>query len=188
MTTSLLFTGHMIDEPGRVEPRFPADLELLVQARIAKAIMPFASGASSTMGFASGARGGDLLFHEECRRRAIGTIIVIPFEPYAFIKSSVQFRRHGDSQWVDRFWRLWDSTPSTRRHILGLPLGDDQAFAICNTRLFELARQHGPIHLIALWDGKGGDGPGGTADLVAKARTMGEPDVFSPKSCVAKVR
>jgi hypothetical protein len=29
------------------------------------------------------------------------------------------------------------------------------------------------LTLIALWDGKGGDGPGGTGDLVDKVKAMG---------------
>jgi hypothetical protein len=55
------------------------------------------------------------------------------------------------------------------------------AYAICNTRLLEMARRHGRVHLVALWDGRGGDGPGGTGDLVAKARMEDEPDIFSPR-------
>jgi hypothetical protein len=44
MPVSLLFTGHMIDEPDRAEPRFPASFEMAVQRRIAKAIRPYVQG------------------------------------------------------------------------------------------------------------------------------------------------
>lgn len=190
MATSLLFTGHMIDRPDRTEPRFPATLETAARARIAKAVESYTpsssnhlqtSQVSSVMGFASGARGGDILFHEECRRHAIDTVIMIPFEPETFIKSSVAIEGIDDGTWPRRFWSLWNTTPPERRHVLSLSR-DDEAYAICNTRLLELARRHGRIHLIALWDGKDGDGPGGTADLVAKARMEDDPDVFSPES------
>jgi hypothetical protein len=62
-----------------------------------------------------------------------------------------------------RFQKLWDETPSARRHVLGLPQTDD-AYALCNERVLQLAQQNGAVQLIALWDGGGGDGPGGTAD------------------------
>jgi hypothetical protein len=42
MAISLLFTGHMIDLPGRAEPRFPPSLEGAARIRIAKAIEPYA--------------------------------------------------------------------------------------------------------------------------------------------------
>jgi hypothetical protein len=187
MDTSLLFTGHMIDQPDRAEPRFPPALETAARRRIEQAIAPYAPGGShaapSVRGFASGARGGDILFHEECRARGIETAIVIPFEPDAFVASSVAFKDGAvdTADWPARFWALWNATPPERRYVLGLS-PDDDAYATCNTRLLHLARGHGRVHLIAMWDGKGGDGPGGTADLVAKARTEDVPDVFSPAS------
>jgi hypothetical protein len=181
MPQSLLFTGHMIDAPDRAEPRFPASLEEAARARIAQAISPFAPGGPSAeaevAGFASGARGGDILFHEQCRARGVDTVIVLPFAPELFIETSVILP---DSDWTERFWALWNATPEDRREVMGLPQ-TDEAYGLCNARLLELARAFGRVHLIALWDGKSGDGPGGTADLVAKARGADEPDIFSPQ-------
>jgi hypothetical protein len=64
---------------------------------------------------------------------------------------------------------------------MNLPVSDD-AYGACNARLLEWARNCGNVHLIALWDGKGGDGPGGTADLVARVQATNTPDIFSPAS------
>jgi hypothetical protein len=187
LPTSLLFTGHMIDLPDRAEPRFPASpkLEEAARASIGKAIeacAPIADSAPSlesspVVGFASCARGGDILFHEECRCRQINTVIVLPFQPSEFVRSSVEGIPDGD--WEARFWSLWNATDPQNQHVLGLP-ASDEAYRICNTRLLELARRHGRVHLIALWDGKGGDGPGGTADLIAKVRSeYDEPTIIS---------
>jgi hypothetical protein len=205
MATSLLFTGHMIDLPNRAEPRFPAPLEDAARMRIAKAIAPYAprsagqsEGAetSAVLGFASGARGGDLLFHEECRRRGIHTVVVLPFKPDKFIETSVRmesgfrevltasWRRFwsGRRSWESRFWTVWSQTSADRRHDIGLDPENNDAYDICNTRLLDMARQYGRIHLIALWDGKGSGGKGGTADLVSIAKTEAgdQPDIFSP--------
>ena len=66
MPTSLLFSGHMVDLPGRKEPRFPASLEKAVEKRIAEAVNPYAR-LTDVAGFASAARGADIIFHEQCR-------------------------------------------------------------------------------------------------------------------------
>jgi hypothetical protein len=182
MPISLLFTGHMIDMPDRPEPRFPASLERAAGARIAQAVTPYADRSASgepALGFASGARGGDILFHEQCRTRGIDTVIVLPFPPEVFVGTSVQGVPGSD--WEQRFWALWNATPEARREAMNLPVSDD-AYGACNARLLELARNSGNVHLVALWNGKGGDGPGGTADLVARVQATDTPDIFSPAS------
>ena len=178
MSIALAFTGHMTDLPDRKEPRFPPSIEGAARTAIgAELDRQKARGVAG--GFASGARGGDILFHEECRKRGIATTIVLPFTPDEFVKASVEGDEDGD--WPRRFRRLWDETPAQRRLVLGLPATDD-AFAICNARLLELARRQGPVHLIALWDGKGGDGPGGTADMVTQATGSGDhPHIIAPQ-------
>jgi hypothetical protein len=188
MALSLLFTGHMVDLPDRTEPRFPASLETSAHINISKAISLYARNGGSNSrhpvltnitGFASCARGGDIIFHEECRRLEIATQIVLPFEPSEFVKSSVA--GIPGSNWEARFWAVWNLADPDKKHVLGLTASDD-AYGICNSHLLELAHQHGRVHLIALWDGKGGEGPGGTADLVEKAARMGdELTIISPQ-------
>jgi hypothetical protein len=177
MPIALAFTGHMTDVPDRKAPRFPLSLEGAARTAIgAELDRQAARGIAG--GFASGARGGDLLFHEECRKRGIATTIVLPFAPDEFAKTSIE---GADGDWLRRFRRLWGETPVERRIVLNLPATDD-AFALCNTRLLELARREGPVHLIALWDGKGGDGPGGTADMVSQAAGSGDhPHIIAPQ-------
>lgn len=183
MSVSLLFAGHMVDKPGRPEPRFPASLEGAARDRIAQAIRPYAPGGTgrdgAVLGFASGAQGADILFHEQCRACGIDTMIILPFPPDAFVDTSV--KGVPGSDWELRFQALWTSTPERRREVMNLPVTDD-AFGRCNIRLLERAGAHGRIHLIALWDGKAGDGPGGTADLIARVGATDRPDIFSPAS------
>lgn len=177
---SLLFTGHMIDLPSRREPRFPASLEPAARKRIGAAIERILSklrDRSVVLGFGSGARGGDILFHEECRTRQLDTVIVLPFEPDQFVGTSVE--GVPDGNWPSRFWNLWNATPVGHRHVLGLPR-EEEAYTACNLALLELAHRHGGVHLIALWDGKGGDGRGGTADLVSRIGMEQKPDIFAP--------
>src|SRR5512147_1654469 len=86
---ALVFTGHMTDLPDRKAARFPSSLEGTARAAIGAALDKVAS-RRIVGAFASGARGGDILFHEECRRRGIPTVMVLPFQPDAFVKTSVE--------------------------------------------------------------------------------------------------
>ena len=170
----------MTDLPGRKTPRFPQALETAAREAIRAKILAATKGKSQTLtGIASGARGGDILFHEVCRANGISTTIVLPFNPADFIKSSVTGVPTGN--WEQRFQSLWAATPEIERIILGLPVNSD-AYAKCNAKIIELAAARGRFHLIALWDGGGGDGPGGTADLVARAIGQSDhPDIIDPR-------
>jgi len=184
---ALVFTGHMIDLPGRSRPRFPPELADAAGAEIERRILRHTSGLNNTSakGFASLARGGDILFHEICRSLGFDTETVLPFAPERFLKTSVEGVKNG--RWPQRFEKLWHETPPARRHVLGLPQSSD-AYAICNGRVLELARRYGAVQLIALWDGGGGDGPGGTADLIARAKRYSgrEPEIIDPKDLLSQ--
>ena len=181
MPVSLLFSGHMIDAPGRKTPRFPAVLEEAVRNRIFRTIQPYtASGPAKTdvMGFASAAQGGDIIFHELCRTHGIATAITIPFSPETFVSRSVAGTAD-DARWKKRFWKLLNDTPVDRLDVMMLEETRD-AYQACNSQMLTHARAYGKVHLIAFWDGKSSDGPGGTADLVELASDIADQDIFSP--------
>jgi hypothetical protein len=171
---SLVFTGHMIDRPNRATPRFPPRLEkaaaAAIEAKIEAAMVP------GMVGLASGARGGDILFHEIARALGLGTIVVLPFAPKIFEKTSVAGVRSG--AWVARFRRLWSATPEANRLVMGLP-NKSAAFTACNTKLIDLAAARGPFRLIALWNGEESGKPGGTDDMIRQAKASGaEVDII----------
>lgn len=176
---AIIFTGHMIDLPGRPEPRFPSMLEAAAAGKIRTALVDTMSQMpGERIGYASAARGGDILFHEQARDLGLRTVIVLPFAPELFERTSIAGLAQGG--WVERFRALWAQTPQQDRIDMKLPRSS-QAYAACNTRMIELARARGTYHLIALWDGQGGDGPGGTADLVHKAEADGDkPHIIHP--------
>jgi hypothetical protein len=187
MTTnrlSLLFTGHMADLPGRRAPRFPSALVPAAQEEIARHVRRHLGTRNAGMvkGFASLARGGDILFHEACRSIGIGTVIVLPFSPGKFLATSVEGLDSGD--WPGRFRRLWEATAAGARTSLGRPTSDAAAYSACNSQLLQLAQAYGDVQMIALWDGGQGDGIGGTGDFVAcvKALSGREPDIIDPKA------
>src|SRR5439155_18565932 len=107
----LLFTGHMIDKPGRPEPRFPADKEELARQSIRSAIEKEAAIAPIAYGIAGGANGGDILFHEICAELGIPTQLYLALPREEYIVASVQ---GGGPQWVERFNKLLNQHPETR--------------------------------------------------------------------------
>ena len=169
---AILFTGHMTDLPGRAIPRFPQEAEPAAWRAIRSAIENArARSKGRLVGIASGARGGDLMFHEACRLFGIERRMVLPFATDAFIQTSVA--GIPNAGWETKFWDNWNSLAANERETL-LPAVDDKGYALCNGRMIELALALAPAYeLIALWDGKGGDGPGGTADHVQTVKQIG---------------
>jgi tetratricopeptide (TPR) repeat protein len=189
----LLFAGHMIDAPDRKSPRFPADKELVAREKIKEAVVKeLESGAGVASGYAGGASGGDTLFLEVCAELGIPTHFYLAIPPQTYVTESVQPAK-GD--WVDRFWKLYNahseqkrvrvlSEATDEREYLPAWLREKAEYSIWqrnNLWMLFNALDEGcdpksadpNITLIALWDGAGGDGPGGTGDLVKKVEHLG---------------
>jgi tetratricopeptide (TPR) repeat protein len=180
----VLFTGHMIDRPGRQSPRFPADREPIA-AQAIDAELTRLGVAAGDLGLCGGANGGDQLFAEACLRRGMRLEVRIPFDEPRFLRESVSFA--GDS-WRDRFYQV-KAHPQVRLLVmpdeLGPPPAGVNAFARNNSWMLYSALAWGAerLRVVALWDGAGGDGPGGTRDLLEAAqRRTGRVSVLSTPS------
>lgn len=179
---AILFTGHMVDLPGRATPRFPQSAEPAAWHAIRGAVEELRLQAKGrVLGIASGARGGDLLFLEACRLLGIERRMVLPFPPEMFVETSVA--GVPNSQWEARFWDNWSSLPDSEKEVL-LPVKDERGYELCNRRMLALSRELAMSQrLIALWDGKSGDGPGGTAEF--KQAVGGEAVVIDMNAVIA---
>lgn len=195
----LLFSGHMIDAPNRSKPRFPADKEQLAREKIKEAVLKeLNTGAGVSCGHAGAASGGDILFLEVCDELGIPTRLYLAMPPAKYVNSSVSKAGPG---WVERFWSLHNKHEKTKRlRILSdvenartnedyLPewLQSKENYGIWQRNnlwmLFNAVAEacdektgDPNLTLIALWDRAGGDGPGGTEDLVEKVQTLGARD------------
>ena len=179
----ILFTGHMIDKPDRKEPRFPASEESRAQAAIEKEVRQLVEALPGpALGVAGGANGGDILFHEICASLKIPTRVLLTLPEGPFIAESVA---GGGPGWIGRFNSLMTNHPGKNEvQVLSgskdlpswmrEPAGYD-VWQRTNIWLLEEALASGApnLSLIALWDRKSGDGPGGTKDLVEQARKHG---------------
>lgn len=166
-----LFSGHMIDAPNRSEPRFPADKEGIAAKAINDKLVALGVGLSD-VGLCGGACGGDLLFAEACLAHGMAMEIRIPFPVPEFLEKSVAFAGAG---WVERFYNVTENFKVRLlvmpQELGPLPQGSDP-YEQDNLWQLDSALSFGPekVHLLCLWNGKCGDGPGGTKHMIESVK------------------
>jgi len=168
-----LFSGHMIDAPDRRTPRFPPDKESVAATAIADTLSEIGV-ARGDLAICGGACGGDLLFAEACLARDMRLEIYVPFDEPTFLANSVNF---ADANWHNRY--LAAKSKATL-HVMpdepGPLLASKNPYERNNLWMLDSAARFGgkKIAFIALWNGEGGDGPGGTHHFMDEARRKTE--------------
>lgn len=174
----VVFAGHMIDDEGRTPPRFPEACVAAARREIRRCL----ADLRPSVGIAASASGGDILFHEVCAELGIPTDMRLVLPPEQFVNVSVV---KAGRDWAQRFWALVERKQREHRFaqlgenkelpgwLHGKP--DYNIWTRANLWLLECALSLEPAHLtvMALWDGQGSDGPGGTAHLVEQATALG---------------
>jgi hypothetical protein len=167
-----LFSGHMIDAPGREKPRFPPDKEPVAARAIAATLADLAVGPAD-LAICGGASGGDLLFAEAALACGARLELYIPFDEPAFLEKSVDF--------ADRDWRAryFAAKASAVLHVAPSELGPIQegedAYERNNCWMLDAAARFGAnkVDFVCLWNGEGGDGRGGTRHMMDAVRKRG---------------
>jgi class 3 adenylate cyclase/tetratricopeptide (TPR) repeat protein len=167
----VVFAGHVVDQPERSVPRFPANAEPGIYAAIQKRLTRLNAG----FGYSSAACGSDILFCEAMLERDGEIHIVLPYNKDQFIEASVD-RAPG---WKARFERVMeraaDVVVASERRVEG----DGILYEYANRVLYGLARSRAE-HLetvlkpLAVWDGNPEGGRGGTASAVELWRAAGD--------------
>jgi hypothetical protein len=176
----ILFTGHMIDAQGQVPPRFPESLTTRAREAILKAVQQEIGRTNgSVVAIASGASGGDLLFHAVCDELKIQHDLHLPLPPYLFRNESVS---PAGRFWEDQFDQLLktSASPPCLAASTELPLWlstkkDYTSWQRANLWLIHeaLALNANNFTLLALWDGVKTEGLGGTYHLRSIAQQYG---------------
>lgn len=167
----LLFSGHMIDAPNRNLPRFPAEKAPLAAGRIMQTLDELQTGPLD-LALTQGANGGDILFAEACLKRGVHLQLLQPFDEPQFIKNSVT---PAEGDWLNRYLSMTaaiQQPPLAASAELGELPPHLNSYERCNLWLLDTALAYGPEKLIfvCLWDGGGGDGPGGTAHMLDEVK------------------
>lgn len=172
----LVFSGHMIDEPGRSTERFPSDKEAAVRERIARQLEQWDVGKGD-LAICGGARGGDILFAELCADRGAEVWLFLALPEDEFLDRSV---RLPDSDWETRFFDLRDRpTVKSFQQIerLKSPPKGTSVFARNNLWMINTARVEANdpknLYAVLVWDEQPSDGPGGTSDFAARVKRLG---------------
>jgi hypothetical protein len=172
-----LFSGHMIDAPGRAKPRFPPDKEPVAAGAIAAALADLDLGPSD-LAICGGACGGDLLFAEAAFERGARLELYIPFEEPTFLEKSVDF---ADRDWRARFLAAKASADlNIAPRELGPTRDGEDPYERNNRWMLDAASRFGPskVDFVCLWNGEGGDGPGGTKHMMEEVRAKGGRTVW----------
>ncbi len=183
---AILFSGHRMDEPDRAEPRFPPAKEAAALEKIDAALKDLEAG-DQDIAFCQAAAGGDLLFLEACQRRGVRCQVMLPFEEPIFLQKSVLPSCDGEG-WRDRYYAMKDRLHLPVRIMpeeLGAGPPERSAYERCNLWLLYSALACGISHVrfLCLWDGKHGDGPGGTAHMQEElARRTGRIEWIDTRS------
>jgi len=163
-----LFSGHMVDAPDRPKPRFPADKVPVATATIAQALDALGAGEGD-LALTQGASGGDLIFAEACFERGVRVQLLLPVTEPEFIHRSILPSVDGEA-WRQRYFALkarLEDAPRVMPDELGPLPKEVDPFERCNLWLLHTSLAFGidKVRFVALWDGGGSDGPGGTAHM-----------------------
>ncbi|MFP3643350.1 tetratricopeptide repeat-containing protein [Paraburkholderia sp. SIMBA_054] len=183
-----LFSGHMLDEPGRTVERFPDDMEDLVRCAIEQRLDKFGA-TEGDLALCQGACGGDLLFAQAALHRKLRLELRLPFDEPTFIKQSVSF---AGQKWRDRYL---DVKSHAATQIFKMPDDLGPAPASRNpyvrTNLWQLytARAWGAerVRMIALWDGEKSGKPGGTDHMVDEVeKFFGQIEIIDSRDLLSR--
>jgi hypothetical protein len=175
----LVFSGHMIDAPGRSHLRFPHGQESVAREAIREKVAEIKAAVMTeqlveVIGIAGASDGGDLLFHEVCHDLEIRTHVLLPVPELVYRATALSRQA---SRWAERYHaalrraervRILARSEALPGWLATRPDYDlwqrsnrwmlDHAWATTTT---------GRVSVLALWNGQVGYGKGGVADMVA---------------------
>jgi hypothetical protein len=164
----------MIDQPGRSSPRFPDRLSESVKVSIKRWLQE----NNVRIGFSSAACGADILFQEAVAELSGETRVVLPCQDEQFVQDSVAILPDGD--WVQRFHDVvkkatqvvYASDGKIETGAVSYDYANLFLQGMATVRACELETE---LVGLAVWDGRQGDGPGGTASVVDRWKIWDVP-------------
>ena len=170
----VIFAGHMIDQPGRPRPRFPQQLEPSVQNAIRDRLQKL----NARIGFSSAACGSDILFLEGLLELNGEVHVVLPYEKEMFVRDSVAI--FPEARWAERcnevLRRAASVVTASNEKMEGGSVSYDYANLVLQGLAMGRAKElDTELHGLTVWDGRPGDGSGGTASVVQRWKQFGLP-------------
>lgn len=169
-----VFVGHLTDAPGRARARFPESMAPAIEERLRARL----KSLGTRIGYASGARGGDLIFLKCLQELGAETQVVLALEKEAFRGTSVH--TDGAPRWNEEYDRVLAQATAVRVANRHSSHGDSLAYEYAALQVIGLARLRArqlgvELRALVLWDGEPGDAAGGTAWTVQRLLEQGIP-------------
>jgi class 3 adenylate cyclase len=164
LPTVVVFAGHMFDQPEQSPPRFPASMAAAVKNRILTELRKL----GDVIGYASAAAGSDLLFHEAVREVDGDSYAVLPYQRDSFFEDSVALPGQDREEMRTQFQSILNGVVEAVELCPQQLVPGSASYDYCNRVLLGMARLHASrlsarVQPICFWDGRPGNGPGGTA-------------------------
>ena len=163
----VVFSGHTMDQPGRLVPRFPPALEPFVRDAIRSQLTRLNVGA----GFASASCGADLLFLEEVQSLKAEAHVLLPYQRAEFVRARVD----GLPGWRDRFERVLGSArvvTAGKQPMEGRAGAEYVSLLLLGLARIRAEKLGADLAPLVAWDGREGDGVNATADAVRLWRRL----------------
>ncbi|MBQ7402968.1 MAG: hypothetical protein IJW05_05970 [Lentisphaeria bacterium] len=179
-----VFSGHMIDSPERMIPRFPADAEEQVREKLAEIVRKY----NIRIAYVSCACGGDILFIEEVLKNGGECFILPPVSLESTIRNSVDIIPGAD--WRGRLEKILqnDNVVLLESECEELGVEDDVIiYDFSNRFLFGAAilraeMLHFPLCGVSVWNGEKSGMTGGTDSAIALWKAKGIPvEIVTPE-------
>ena len=179
-----IFSGHMIDRPGRKIPRFPAYAEEQVRSELAEIIRK----RNIRIAFCSCACGGDILFLEEVLKAGGECFIVPPLPMEATISGSVDIIP--GANWKERLFNIFknDNVFVFEPECDEIGVDDDAIVYdftnryILGIAVFRSQTMHFPLFGVTVWNGEKSGLTGGTDSAIAHWQQKNIPlDIVTPE-------
>lgn len=165
---AFLFSGYMVDFPGKEKKTFPADKENEIRHEIRKRLEKFNAGPDDRAFTGGLSAGSEIIFAEICAEKGIKVKAYLPLPEAAYIR---EFISPGGEAWVERFYKvrnhpLVDEIYQIEN--LGAPKKGDDPYERNNRWALysSLGRGIDKVRLIALWSAQGGQPKDRDARLV----------------------
>ena len=164
---------------GRLAERFASWESFL--AVMALALLAYAALAvpnfTSAFNLSQAAAGSDLLFLESCLARGVHCRVLLPLPVADFVAQSVLPSVDG-VRWRARFESVQARLAEPMQvmdEVLGPTPPGGNRWVRATDWLLSSAFAHGPakVCLVCVWDGRDGDGPGGTGHMVHEVSRRG---------------
>ncbi len=186
LPTVVVFAGHMFDQPGQSPPRFPATWAIAVKNKIREQLRDL----GDVIGYASAAAGADLLFHEAVNEVDGDSYVVLPYHRERFFEDSVALPGLDADTMRAEFRTVLDGSVEVAELCPQQLVPGSNSYEYCNRVLLGMARLHArrlsaKVLPMCVWDGRPGNGPGGTASAEMMWRECGHETTIIDLAAIA---